>query len=203
MTWALFRRPGSWGLDLQNWRPHADELQPAEKVSTTKKSGAKSRGIPHLAKNERDTPNFPVRSSGNERVCGSLQREPQEVQGTHETPREIGGLGAPGVLFGANEKRRSRESTRIRKNVPQRLKPSIAGAIVARVNPCPSRRRPSLTQTLLVPATFTRSRIFRGLAGPKACLTSTLGYNGQGRDPISRATCSPCAPERIASPPGK
>jgi hypothetical protein len=36
----------------------AGAREAAEKVSAAKKSGAKNRGIPHLAKNERDTPNF-------------------------------------------------------------------------------------------------------------------------------------------------
>src|SRR5580658_5025494 len=41
--------------EFRGWKKRTSAArQAAEKVSAAKKSGAKSRGIPHLAKNERD-----------------------------------------------------------------------------------------------------------------------------------------------------
>jgi hypothetical protein len=48
--------------------------QAAEKVFDCEKSEAKSRGIPHLAKNERDTPNF-LYAALERTACAALFRE--------------------------------------------------------------------------------------------------------------------------------
>jgi hypothetical protein len=37
-------------------------------------------------------------------VCASLQGEAHEVQGTHETPQEIGGVGHPAIGDGIEPK---------------------------------------------------------------------------------------------------
>jgi hypothetical protein len=49
-------------------------------------------------------PEFPVRSSGQDRVCGSLKGEPHEVPGTHETTQEIGDVGHPALVAGVEDK---------------------------------------------------------------------------------------------------
>jgi hypothetical protein len=56
-------------------------------------------GIPHLPKPGR-YPEFPVRSSGKDRVCAVLHGKSHEVQGIHETPQEIGDMGHPSFVRG-------------------------------------------------------------------------------------------------------
>jgi hypothetical protein len=59
--------------------------------------GFKSFGVraveSHISKWGR--PEFPVRSSGKDRVCAFLKGKAHEVQGTHETTQEIGDVGHP------------------------------------------------------------------------------------------------------------
>src|SRR5580658_3981985 len=65
----------------------------------------KTRGIPHLAKNERDAPNF-LYAALERTACAALFKgEPHEVQGTHETPQEIGGVGHPATVAGIEPRR--------------------------------------------------------------------------------------------------
>jgi hypothetical protein len=53
------------------------------------------RGIPHLAKNERDAPNF-LHAALDKSACAPFfQGKAHEVCGTHETSQEIGDVGHP------------------------------------------------------------------------------------------------------------
>ncbi len=54
-----------------------------------------SGGLPYLAKNERDTPNFLYAALDRDRVCAFLRGKAHEVRGTHETTQEIGDMGHP------------------------------------------------------------------------------------------------------------
>ena len=77
----------------------------------------KIRGIPHLAKNERDAPNFVYAALDRTACAPFLKRKAQEVPGTHETPQEIGDVGHPGSLPG---------------NIPRRVFKVRSGAFTGR-----------------------------------------------------------------------
>jgi hypothetical protein len=54
-----------------------------------------SRGIPHLAKNERDTPNF-LHAALDEAACAPVFKgKAHEVRGAHHASQEIGDVGHP------------------------------------------------------------------------------------------------------------
>jgi hypothetical protein len=65
-------------------------------------------GIPHLAKNERDAPNFLYAALDRTACAALLKGEPHEVQGTHETPQEIGVWGTRRLVAGIERKARSK-----------------------------------------------------------------------------------------------
>jgi hypothetical protein len=78
--------------------------------------------MPHLPKPGR-YPEFPVRSSGKDRVCAFLQGKAHEVQGTHETQQEIGDMGHPAIGAGIES---LQKKSRLRVDSgPQRLKPDL------------------------------------------------------------------------------
>jgi hypothetical protein len=57
-------------------------------------------GIPHLAKNERDAPNFLYAALERTACAPFIKGKAHEVQGTHETTQEIGDVGHPAVVAG-------------------------------------------------------------------------------------------------------
>jgi hypothetical protein len=60
--------------------------------------------VSHISRKTSEMPRFPVRSSGQDRVCAFLKGKAQEVQGTHETTQEIGGVGHPAMVMGIEPK---------------------------------------------------------------------------------------------------
>ena len=59
-----------------------------------------SGGNPHLAKNERDAPNFLHAALDETAYAPFFNEEAHEVRGTHHASQEIGGVGHPGVVAG-------------------------------------------------------------------------------------------------------
>jgi hypothetical protein len=59
-------------------------------------------GIPHLAKNERDTPNFLFVALDKAACAPFFKGKAHEVRGTHQASQEIGGMGHP--VFGGRDK---------------------------------------------------------------------------------------------------
>jgi hypothetical protein len=57
-------------------------------------------GIPHLAKNERDAPNFLYAALDRTACAPFFKEKAHEVLGTYETPQEIGGVGHPTIVAG-------------------------------------------------------------------------------------------------------
>jgi hypothetical protein len=61
-------------------------------------------GIPHLAKNERDAPNF-LYAALDRAACAPLFKERRmKCREPHETPQEIGGVGHPAMGAGIEPK---------------------------------------------------------------------------------------------------
>jgi hypothetical protein len=58
------------------------------------------RGIPHLAKNERDAPNFLYAALDKAACAPFFYRKAHEVHVTHDTSQEIGDVGHPGSVTG-------------------------------------------------------------------------------------------------------
>jgi hypothetical protein len=54
----------------------------------------------HISKNERDAPNFLYAALDRTACAPFFSRKAHEVQGTHETPQEIGGVGHPAIGAG-------------------------------------------------------------------------------------------------------
>src|ERR1700722_2489685 len=57
----------------------------------------------HISRKRARCPEFPARSSGQDRVCASLYGEAQDVQGTPETSQEIGDVGHPAIGYGIEQ----------------------------------------------------------------------------------------------------
>jgi hypothetical protein len=56
-------------------------------------------GIPHLAKYERDAPNFLFAALDKATCAPFFKGKAHEVRGTHQASQEIGGMGHPGVQW--------------------------------------------------------------------------------------------------------
>jgi hypothetical protein len=67
-------------------------------------SRGESCGIPHLAKNERDAPNFLQVDETRSACAPFFQGKAHEDQGTHEASQEIGDVGHPAFVCGKEEK---------------------------------------------------------------------------------------------------
>jgi hypothetical protein len=83
--------------------PHNAELLKNKSVLLGEVRG-ESCGIPHLAKNERDAPNFLYAALDRTACAPFFKGKAHEVQGTHETPQEIGDVGHPAIGGGDGTK---------------------------------------------------------------------------------------------------
>jgi hypothetical protein len=71
-------------------------------------------GIPHLAKNERDAPNFLSAALDRTACAPFFKGKAHEVQGTHETPQEIGDVGHPADGSGDDARRLAASQSAVR-----------------------------------------------------------------------------------------
>lgn len=56
------------------------------------------RGLPHLAKDERDTPTFLPAPLEKTACAPFFKGKAHEAHGTHDTSQEVGGMGHPGFF---------------------------------------------------------------------------------------------------------